>query len=220
MKEKLVQWGGPALILGGLLWVFTYAVEIAIGVTLGAATYERADAGASLLEWLWPASFMSAILFLAIGLLGVAARLDGRARVLTFLGTLLAGVAVAAAAVNLVTLAGVTGAPTAADGLGFLGVIGVLGGAVILGIATLRARVLRRWARLTLAMLPLAFIPAILATFPLESVAPDYVVADLPFPVVGLVLATVGCAVLKDTTMSRTDTSAASDRLIAARARR
>ncbi len=198
MKDKLLQWGGPALMVGGLLWVVTYAVEIAIGVTLGEATYAQAEPTGSLLEWLWPASFMGAVLFLGVGLLGVASRLQGHARIMTFFGTALACLAIGAAAINFVTLAGVIGEPTAFDGLGFLGVIGVLGGSVLLGIATLRARVLRRWARLTLALLPLAFIPAILATFPLESVAPVYVVADLPFPVVGLVLASVGYAGLTD----------------------
>lgn len=205
MKDKLVRWGGPALILGGLLWVLTYAVELAIGVTLGEEAYARADASASLLEWLWPVSFMGAIVFLGVGLLGVAARALERARALAFMGTALACVAIGAAAVNLVTLAGVVGEPTAADGLGFVGVLGVLGGAVILGIATLRARVLRRWMRLTLALLPLAFIPAILATIPLESVAPDYAVANLPFLVVGLVLGTVGQAMRTDRATSEAE---------------
>lgn len=195
MSSKLIRWGGPAMMLGGLLWVLTYMVEIIIGVTLGESVYNRADASASLLEWLWPAFFMGAIFFLGIGLLGVRARLQGRAKILGILGALMASVAIVAASINLVTLIGVSGEPTASDDLGFLGVIGTLGGSVLLGVAALRARVLPRWARLTLTLLPLAFIPAIIATIPLESVAPDYVIADLPFPVVGLVLATVGYAV-------------------------
>lgn len=198
MNAKLIRRGAPSLILGGLLWVLTYAVEIMIGVTLGEETYQRADASGSFLEWLWPASFMGAIFFLGVGLLGVAARVHHLSRIPGLLGTLLACVAIGAAAVNLVALAGVFGKPTAFDSLGFLGVIGVLGGAVLLGIAALRAKVLPRWARLALALLPLFFVPAILATIPLESVAPDYVVADLPFPVVGLVLAVVGYAMLTD----------------------
>lgn len=195
MKSKLIRWGGPAMVLGGSLWVLTYMVEIVIGVMLGEAVYNRADASASLLEWLWPAFFMGAIFFLGVGLLGVRARLQGRAKILGVLGALVACVAIAAASINLVTLTGVSGEPAASDDLGFLGVIGTLGGSVLLGAATLRAKVLPRWARFTLALLPLAFIPAIIATIPLESVAPDYVIADLPFPVVGLVLATVGYAV-------------------------
>lgn len=87
-----------------------------------------------------------------------------------------------------------SGGPTASDGLGFLGVVGTLGGSVLLGIATLRAKALPRWARFTLTLLPLAFIPAIIVTIPLGSVVPEYAIADLPFPVVGLVLATVGYA--------------------------
>jgi len=48
-----------------------------------------------------------------------------------------------------------------------------------------------------LTLTPFAFIPAIIVTIPLEAVAPEYMIADLPFPVVGLVLATVGYAVLR-----------------------
>ncbi len=75
--------------------------------------------------------------------------------------------------------------------------IGVIFDAILLGIATLRARVLPRWARLVLTMTPLAFIPAIIVTIPLESVLPEYVIADLPFLVVGTVLATVGYAIAR-----------------------
>lgn len=196
MSSKLIRWGGPAMMLGGLLWNLTYVVEIIIGLTLGEAVYNRADASASLLEWLWPACFMAAIFFLGMGLLGVRARLEGRSKVWGLLGAILACVAIAAASINLVLLTGVSGEPTALDGVGFLGVVGVIFGSILLGIATLRAKVLPRWARVVLALTPFAFIPAIIATIPLASVAPEYVIADLPFAVVGAVLATVGYAVL------------------------
>lgn len=64
---------------------------------------------------------------------------------------------------------------------------------------------------LLLTLLPLAFIPAIIATIPLESVAPEYVIADLPFPVVGLILATVGYAVFS----SRGDAEETKNRTLA-----
>jgi len=192
LGEVVAHHAGPALIIGGLLWVATYVVEILIGVLLGEATYAEPEASSSWLVWLWPATFMAAIFCLATGLLGVASQVGRRGRVLAVLGGLLACVALTASSANIVRLTGVLGESTASDGLGFLGVIGVLGGSVLLGGATLRARVLTRRARLTLLLLPLAFVPAIIATIPLEAVAPDYVVADLPFPVVGLVLATVG----------------------------
>lgn len=198
MPSNLIRWGGPAMLLGGLLWILTYVVEIVIGVTLGPETYSQADPSASLFEWLWPVFFMGAIFFLGVGLLGVRARLEGRSKKLGIAGALLAAVAVVAASINLLLLAGVFGEATALDSFGFLGVIGVIFGAILLGIATLRARVLPRWARLVLTMTPLAFIPAIVVTIPLESVLPEYVIADLPFPVVGAGLATVGYAILKN----------------------
>lgn len=193
--EVMAHHAGTALVIGGLLWVATYVVEILIGLLLGEATYADPETSSSWLVWLWPATFMAAVFGLATGLLGVAAHVGRRGRVLAVLGGLLACVALTASSVNIVRLTGVFGDATASDGLGFLGVIGVLGGSVLLGGATLRAKVLPRLARLTLLLLPLAFVPAIIATIPLEAVAPDYVVADLPFPVVGLVLATVGVAV-------------------------
>lgn len=198
LGEVLAHHAGVTLLTGGLLWVATYVVEVLIGAFLGEATYASPELSTSWLVWLWPATFMGGIFFLAIGLLGVAAQIGPRGRVLAVLGGVLAVVALGASLVNLVRLTGVTGEPTASDGLGFLGVIGVLGGSVLLGTGALRGKALRRRTALTLALLPLAFVPAILATIPLETVAPDYVVADLPFPIVGLVLATVGVSLHKD----------------------
>lgn len=200
MSSKLIRWGGPAMMLGGLLWILTYLTEIAVGVTLGLEAYLKPDPSASLLVWLWPVFFMGAILFLGVGLLGVRARLEGRSKKLGVAGAVLAYIAVAAASVNLVLLSGVTGEATAYDGIGFLGVIGVMLGSVLMGVAALRAKVLPRWARVVLTLTPLAFIPAIIITIPLESVVPEYVIADLPFPFVGLVLAAVGYAMFAERT--------------------
>lgn len=192
LGEVLSHHAGPLLIAGGLLWVATYVVEILIGVLLGEETYAAPEASSSALVWLWPATFMGAILFLAAGLLGVAVHIGRRARILATVGGLLTLVAIAASLTNLVRLTGLAGDVTASDGLGFLGVVGVLGGSVVLGVAAIRGKALPRAVRLALALLPFAFVPAIIATIPLEAVAPDYVVADLPFPVVGLVLAAAG----------------------------
>ena len=197
MTSNLTRWSGPALMLGGLLWGLTYLTELVIGVTAGEATYNRAEPSASVLEWFWPALFMGAVFFLGVGLLGVWARLEGRSPILGILGALVACVAIVAASINLVLLTGVTGEPTASDGLGFAGVLGVLIGSTLLGTASLRAKVLPCWTRFVLTFLILAFIPAIIVTIPLEGVVPDYVIADLPFLVVGAVLATVGYAMLE-----------------------
>ncbi|CAN5869663.1 hypothetical protein BH23ACT11_BH23ACT11_13380 [soil metagenome] len=198
MSSKLIRWGGPAMMLGGLLWILTYLTEIAVGLTLGLETYLQADPSAALLVWLWPVFFMGGIFCLGVGLLGVRARLEGRSKKLGIAGTILASVAIAAASVNLVLLSGVFGEPTARDEIGFLGVIGIMLGSVLMGVAAVRAKVFQRWARVALALTPLAFVPAIIATIPLESIVPEYVIADLPFPVVGAVLATVGYAMIVD----------------------
>jgi peptidoglycan/LPS O-acetylase OafA/YrhL len=200
VRTTVADHAGLALIIGGLLWVATYLAQILIGLRLGAEVYADPDPdfSASWLILLWPVTFFGATLFLSVGVLGVAARIGKRGRTLAVLGAVVATAGVAASLVNLVLLTGITGEPTASDDLGFLGVVGVLGGSVLVGSAPLRGRVLRRPVRLTLALLPFAFIPAIIATIPLETVAPDYAVADLPFPVVGLVLAAVGLALRSD----------------------
>jgi hypothetical protein len=196
--EILGHHAGDGLLVGGLFWVATYVVEILIGTTLGEATYNAPENSSSWLVWLWPATFFAATFCLAAGVVGVAVQVGRRGRALAVIGGLVAFVALAASLANLVKLTGVVGEPTASDGLGFLGVVGVLLGSVLVGAATLRGKVLRRGAGLTLALLPLAFVPAIIATIPLGSVVPDYVVADLPFPVVGLVLAAVGIRLRRD----------------------
>lgn len=61
------------------------------------------------------------------------------------------------------------------------------------GSLVLRAVLPSRWVVLGRRLLPR--FPARLA---LEAVAPDYVVADLPIPIVGLVLATVGVTLHRD----------------------
>ncbi len=200
MSANLMRWGGRAMMLGGFLWILTYATEIVIGLALGEETYRQAEPNASLLEWLWPAFFMGAVFCLGVGLLGVRTRLEGRSRKLGIAGTVPASVAIVASSINLVLLAGVSGEPKALDGLGFLGVLGILLGSILMGFAALRAKVLPRWARIILMLTPFLFIPAIIATIPLASVLPDYVIADLPFPVVGAALATVGYAMLTDRT--------------------
>lgn len=90
MSSNLIRWGGPAMMLGGLLWGLTYVVEMVIGVTLGGAAYNRADPSASLLEWFWPTFFMGAVSFLGVGQLGIWARLHGHAKMPGVPGALLA----------------------------------------------------------------------------------------------------------------------------------
>lgn len=191
-REVLVHHAWVTLLVGGLCWVATYVVEILIGTLLGEAVYASPGDSSSWLLWLWPASFFSATLFLSAGLLGVAGRVERRGRVPAVIGAAVASVGLVASFVNLVRLTGVVGEAEASDDLGFLGVVGVMLGSVLVGAAHLRGRIQPRPVALTLALLPLAFVPAIAATIPLGAVAPEYVVADLPFPVVGLILAAVG----------------------------
>lgn len=190
MSSKLMRLGGPAMMLGGLLWVLMYGAEILLGVWTGEP---YGDPSASALAWLGSALSSGAIFFLGIGFVGLYARLRGRSRTTGIAGMLLESVALLAAAVNLWLLTGISGEVREIELLGLLGVIGTfVGGCLLLGVAALRAEALPRWAGVLLPTVGILFWPLIFATIPLESVLPAYVIMDLPFPVAGAALFFVG----------------------------
>ena len=124
-SSALIRLGGLAAIVGGFMWVVKGGAILLTGHQP-------------------PVVFEAAMPLFALGLLGLHARLDGRGGTLGKAGALVAYAALASAAIVLVT-------PLepffAVAGIGpFLGL-------VLLGSATLRARVFRPpWSALPLAM--------------------------------------------------------------------
>jgi hypothetical protein len=124
-SSGIVQWGGLAAITGGVLWVVK-----GVGILL---TGEQL-----------PLVFEAAMLLFALGLLGLHARLGGRASSLEKVGALVAYVSVVSAVVAIV-------APLTP----FIAVAGFgpLLGLVLLGIATLQTRIFPPpWSILPLVM--------------------------------------------------------------------
>ena len=195
MKSNLIRWGGPTMMLGGLLWILAYATGLIVGVTTGELPQ---DPGASALAWVGAASFSAAILFVGIGLAGLYARLERHSKKLAVAGLVLACVAIITAAINLVLMTGILGEARVLNSLGGVGVLSILGGATLLAIAALRAKVLPRWVRFVLLVVGVLTFPVLLATIPLESALPPFVIADLPFAVVGVALIAVGYTMLTD----------------------
>ncbi len=168
-SSNVVWWGGLATMLSGALLV-TKGLAIVVS-----------DADPSLVP--------PATLLFALGVVGLHARLEGRGGTLGTVGVLLAGVALAASAVNLIGLAlsapapGDPDAPTLLQITYMAAFLGILLGLLALGIAALRARVMvAPWGAVPLAVGVL--------WFPLQGIG--FVISDG----VGLVLGGLAWALL------------------------
>ena len=165
-SSNLVRWGGLAAMVGGLMWVVKGGAILLTGQQP-------------------PVVFESAMPLFAVGLLGLHARLDGRGGRLGKAGVLVAYAAVASAAIVFM-------APLApfyaVAGFGpFLGL-------VLLGSATLRARVFRPpWSALPLAM-GLGVPLLILAGGALAMISERLL--EIPIVLVGLAWMLLGYSVL------------------------
>ncbi len=138
-SSNVVWWGGLATMLSGALLV-TKGLAIVVS-----------DADPSLVS--------PATLLFALGMVGLHARLEGRGGLLGTVGVLLAGVALAASAVNLIGLVFSVPAPGDPDAPTLLrityvaGFLGILLGLLALGAAALRARVMvAPWGAVPLAV--------------------------------------------------------------------
>jgi hypothetical protein len=138
---NLIRWGGLAAILGGALWISLLALATMILLATGEAWSETHQ---PIPYRFGGIVFELALMLVAMGLVGLRARLGARSPWLVTAGLVLACIAIVAMVVNL---------PLGTEALGGIGLLGLFGGAILLGIATLRANVLPRWAR----ALPLAF---------------------------------------------------------------
>ena len=153
----LMRWAGPAGMLGGALWVV--------------------KGGGVILTGDQPPTFEPALFLFGVGLLGLYARLDGRGGRVGRAGGVMACMAVASAMVT--AIAALVAPAWMPDGEGditpltpaiTLAGLGTFLGLSLLGIATLRAKVLSPgWNALPLAMgvsaVPLMLIGGILEVF-------------------------------------------------------
>ena len=152
---NVVRWGGLAAMLSGMLFI---AKGVAILVS---------DAD--------PSFVPPATLLFALGMVGLHARLEGRGGPLGTIGVLLAWVVVVASAVNLIGLALPIPTPGEPDASVLLRItymvafLGILVGLLMLGVATLRSRVVPT---------PFGAVPLAVGVlwFPLQGIG--FVIAD------------------------------------------
>lgn len=185
------RWDGPATLLGGLLWLVSYGVDIVVGMRTGQAP---ADPTASPLHWLGATSFVSATLALGVGLVGLRTRLQGRSPKLGLVGLVFAALAIAASAVNLVLLSGILGGVRIIPPLGAVGVLGGCVGVTLLGTATVLARTLPRPASLVLPWVGLLHIGLLFASGLSLDGVPRYVLDNSPFAITGALWCFLGIA--------------------------
>ncbi len=190
MSSKLKQWSGPALAVGGSLWIAHYALQVVMGVASGVAPATRSfDIPGAVLDLFL---FSGAILLFAVGLLGISARLRGRSWKLRVAGTVFALIAGTSVTVQAILVSGAFGESAFVGALLGFGVIGSLASATLLSIAALRTGALpQRTSRLLLIM-GLVTFPGIVAAGMLAAFVPAYLTDELPFAVSGVAWVLVG----------------------------
>lgn len=183
-------WLGPALLLGGFIWILTDGFVIMIGVQTGKLVGSPSMPPSMLAQigvWFLPVS----VLVLGFGLSGLFARLEGRAKGLGITGIVFVSLGMIMSLINLVLLSGVVGNMTHLSNLmGGFGPMFTTIGTAFLGWAYLRAQLLPRWLGWLLIVIGLITIP-ILFTTPLP-IGPDWATDFLAFLLSGIAYAVVG----------------------------
>ena len=173
--------GGSAMIVGGMLWLLAYGMDLVVGVTGGQIGYGGSSPAERLDELLWDAGLVG----LGLGVVGLSALIGSRSKRLSQVGLALGWLAVLASVANPLLRTGL---------IAFLGIAGCIVGTLVLGIATLRVGALAGPARVVPLVTGLSFFPLIGLSFPLESVVPDYVAGNVPFPIAALAFVMTGAA--------------------------
>ena len=192
-SQHLKRLAGPALTLGGLLWITLYIVIVIIGLETGklAPSGAHAPVLANIGIWILPLS----VLPLCVGLLGMFARLEGHARGLGITGVVFASIGMVLSISDLIVLSGIFGFIASLNnplggGAAFVTVIGT----GFLGLAMLRARVLPRWMAWTFLIIGVVTIPILFAT-PLP-IGPDWATDFVAFLLSGIAYVVVGASLI------------------------
>lgn len=186
-SSRLVRWGGLALMLGGLLWVMTYAAGIAAGKLIDPDYFDS-----SLLMWIGMIASEAAHLILAAGLLALGIRLLTRSKWLARGETLLAASSLIIGLIGLILFPSLLKGAILPRMLAAIVEITLFASMTLLGIATLQTRTLPGFAALVLLLVGIFTVPLIFVAFPLGTILPNYLISDLPLAIAALLLMVVG----------------------------
>jgi hypothetical protein len=205
-SQQLKRLAGPALAVGGIAWIILYIVIVIIGLETGKLAPPLDAHSPALVRigiWLLPLSLLP----LYTGLLGVFARLDGRARGSGITGVVFASIGIVLAVIDLIVLSGIFGySDFLNSNVGGFGAFSMIIGTGFLGFAALRARALPRWMAWILLIIGIVTIPILFAT-PLP-IGPNWATDFMAFLLSGIGYTVVGMVLIaarKHTVESATD---------------
>ena len=152
---------GPMLALGGLLWIAASIASVIIGMLTGKLDPGPNAHSPALVHigiWFLPLGTLS----LAVGLLSLYARLQGRSRGLGITAMVFALIGIA---FSLVALIGIVSNKYSLNSMGGgFGSFATIIGTGFLGWATLRAHTIPRWLSITLLIMGFVTVPFIFVT--------------------------------------------------------
>jgi hypothetical protein len=194
MSENLKRWGGPAAMLGGALWIAYYVLFASLSAQHGKSLViiETPKAQIVPLALLFAGGFAG----YGVALWGLRALLNGSNRILGYIGALPATCAIAIALIAAVRLTGLLGDGNPMGDVTGMGVLSSSLGAIIIGIATLRARTLSGGMRFVPLIVGILTFPTIIGIGMLSAFGHAYLIDELPFALLGLAWIQIGRAML------------------------
>jgi hypothetical protein len=203
-SQRFSRLAGPALTLGGLLWIAIHVMIVIAGMMTGKLVIALAPARQPLLAHIYYLILPLSYLILCIGLLGGFALLEGRARRLGIIGFVFAIIATCMSIVNLIFI------PVSAASLsGVLGVVAplanglsglfALAATLLLGCAALRTHMLPAPFAWTLIVVGIITLPILLLT-PLP-IGPTWATDTISFFLSGIGYTVVGLKLLSQSTV-------------------
>jgi hypothetical protein len=179
-------------MFGGALWVVYYVLFAMLSARHGKSLVIVETTASQMVPLVL--LFVGAFGLLGVAMWGLRARLDGRCRILGYIGVIPATSAIVIALFCTVRLTGILGDGNPMGGVAGMGVLGTSLGAILLGIATLRARTLPGRMRFVPLSLGVLTFPAIIGIGMLGAFVPAYLTDELPFALLGLTWIAIGRA--------------------------